>query len=103
MSGRPTCALCGEPMPEGEEMFKYHGFSGPCPKPPLDRTAGRGYLADRAEAAEAFRLAIAALDERLDALPDSEHRGKAKEHLAAFAFHAGIAAGHDLLASETVQ
>lgn len=27
------CALCGEPMPEGEEMFKYHGFSGPCPKP----------------------------------------------------------------------
>lgn len=29
------CALCGEPMPPGEEMFKYHGYSGPCPKPPL--------------------------------------------------------------------
>jgi hypothetical protein len=29
------CALCGEPMPEGETMFKYHGYSGPCPKPPL--------------------------------------------------------------------
>ena len=28
------CELCGEPMPAGEEMFKYHGFSGPCPKPP---------------------------------------------------------------------
>ena len=28
-----TCALCGEPMPEGEEMFKYHGYSGPCPTP----------------------------------------------------------------------
>ena len=28
------CELCGEPMPDGEEMFKYHGYSGPCPKPP---------------------------------------------------------------------
>ena len=27
------CELCGEPMPKGEEMFKYHGYSGPCPKP----------------------------------------------------------------------
>ena len=24
-------------MPEGEEMFKYHGYSCPCPKPPLPR------------------------------------------------------------------
>lgn len=30
-----TCKLCGEPMPEGEEMFNYHGYSGDCPKPPL--------------------------------------------------------------------
>jgi hypothetical protein len=30
----PRCVLCGEPMPEGEEMFKYHGYSGNCPKPP---------------------------------------------------------------------
>jgi hypothetical protein len=22
-------------MPEGEQMFKYHGYSGPCPKPRL--------------------------------------------------------------------
>lgn len=29
------CGLCGEPMPPGEEMFKFHGYSGPCPKPPL--------------------------------------------------------------------
>lgn len=27
-----NCGLCGEPMPEGEEMFNYHGYSGPCPK-----------------------------------------------------------------------
>ena len=32
-----VCALCGEPMPAGEVMFKYHGFSGPCPKPPLPK------------------------------------------------------------------
>ena len=31
------CELCGEPMPLGEEMFKYHGYSGPCPKPPLPK------------------------------------------------------------------
>ena len=33
----PNCELCGEPMPEGEDMFKIHGYSGPCPKPPLAR------------------------------------------------------------------
>jgi hypothetical protein len=31
----PRCGICGEPMPPGEEMFKFHGYSGPCPKPPL--------------------------------------------------------------------
>ena len=31
------CELCGEEMPAGEEMFKYHGLSGDCPKPPLVR------------------------------------------------------------------
>lgn len=31
------CELCGEPMPAGEEMFKYHGYSGDCPKPPLPK------------------------------------------------------------------
>jgi len=31
------CKLCGEPMPQGEEMFLYHGHSGPCPKPQIPR------------------------------------------------------------------
>jgi hypothetical protein len=31
------CELCGEPMPPGEEMFRYHGYSCDCPKPPLPR------------------------------------------------------------------
>lgn len=34
------CELCGEPMPVGEEMFKYHGLSCGCPKPPLPRDNG---------------------------------------------------------------
>ena len=36
-------------MPVGEEMFKFHGYSGSCPKPPLSKpqqkeksTKGRG-------------------------------------------------------------
>lgn len=33
----PNCELCGEPMADGEEMFKYHGSLGPCPKPPLPK------------------------------------------------------------------
>lgn len=33
---QPLCQLCGEPMPKGEEMFHYHGYSA-CPKPPLER------------------------------------------------------------------
>jgi hypothetical protein len=27
-----TCELCGQPMPPGEEMFRFHGYSGPCPE-----------------------------------------------------------------------
>jgi hypothetical protein len=27
-------------MPDGEEMFKFHGNSGVCPKPPLPRCDG---------------------------------------------------------------
>lgn len=29
-----NCELCGKPMPAGEGMFKYHGYSGPCPEKP---------------------------------------------------------------------
>lgn len=33
MTKEAKCQLCGEAMPAGEEMFNYHGYSGPCPKP----------------------------------------------------------------------
>ena len=32
---KALCGLCGFPMPEGEEMFNYHGYSGKCPAEPL--------------------------------------------------------------------
>jgi len=35
MNNTAKCELCGEPMPPEESMFSYHGYSGPCPKPPL--------------------------------------------------------------------
>jgi len=34
---KALCGICGEPMPKGEEMFNYHGYSGNCPKPPLKK------------------------------------------------------------------
>jgi hypothetical protein len=37
MNEPAKCQVCGEPMPPGEEMFNYHGYSGPCPKPPLTK------------------------------------------------------------------
>lgn len=36
---KAICGLCGEPMPEGEQIFEYHGYSGPCPKPPLPQAS----------------------------------------------------------------
>jgi hypothetical protein len=42
----PVCELCGEPMPAGETMFRFHGYSGRCPKPPKSRKA-RDRVKDR--------------------------------------------------------
>jgi hypothetical protein len=36
-----NCSICGEPMAAGEEVFKFHGYSGPCPKPPQPNGAAR--------------------------------------------------------------
>lgn len=35
------CELCGEPMPQGEEMFKFHGYSGECPRPSLPKPTAK--------------------------------------------------------------
>lgn len=42
-----NCEICGEPMPEGEQSFRYHGFSGPCPKPPLPTPPRNGLVNTR--------------------------------------------------------
>ena len=67
-----NCSICGEPMPDGEEMFNYHGYSGPCLKPPLPRDQIKDAV-DRitdvlrpltiAEARVALRRALTALGE----------------------------------------
>lgn len=49
MTETTKCALCGEPMPPGEQMFKYHGYSGPCPKPPLLQPYQRRVVAEKDE------------------------------------------------------
>ena len=41
-------AVVIEPMPPGEETFRYHGYSGPCPKPPIPKE----------QASHAYRLVI---------------------------------------------
>ena len=38
MKEKHLCELCGKPMPEGEEIFKYHGYSCDCPKSSLEKT-----------------------------------------------------------------
>lgn len=37
MKKEAKCTICGEPMQDGEEMFKFHGYSGPFPKPPMPK------------------------------------------------------------------
>lgn len=54
---KSICGVCGEPMPKGEEMFKIHGYSGPCPKPPLPQTESETILIDRKNFAQAMDAA----------------------------------------------
>ena len=43
------CEICGEPMPRGEEMFNFHGYSGPCPKPPMLQPHQQRVVDEKAE------------------------------------------------------
>jgi hypothetical protein len=52
-----NCDICGEPMPENEQMFKFHGYSGPCPKPPLLQPHQQRVVTEKKE-----------LDEKIDKL-----------------------------------
>lgn len=61
-----NCALCGEPMPAGEEMFNYHGYSGPCPKPPLPRDPRDVKKMDRSKLEAIARAALALSTKMVD-------------------------------------
>lgn len=61
-----NCEVCGEPMPEGEEMFKYHGYSGPCPKPPLPREQTTTIILTR----DAFDALIEMIERAPDPSPE---------------------------------
>lgn len=52
------CELCGEPMPAGEQMFKFHGYSGNCPKPPLPRP--------KVKSTEELQREVSELNEKLN-------------------------------------
>ena len=43
------CIICGEYMPLGEQTFKFHGYSGPCPKPPLLKPHQARVVAEKEE------------------------------------------------------
>lgn len=58
-SKQSLCTVCGEPMPEGEEMFKFHGYSCDCPKPPLPRPDRIRELEQQHKEQEAAILKIA--------------------------------------------
>ena len=49
MTEAAKCEICGEPMPQGEEMFKFHGYSGPCQKPPLLQPHQRRVVIEKEE------------------------------------------------------
>lgn len=58
------CELCGELMPIGEEMFRYHGYSGKCPSPMLPKSIhAREKLAE--EAIEGYPKALRMLQKVL--------------------------------------
>lgn len=73
MSDVARCELCGESMPDGEQMFKYHGYSGPCPKPQLPRAKPATAL-EAIAAAEAFSDILHEIEARGVELTPKEDR-----------------------------
>ena len=62
------CTLCGEPMPPGETMFKYHGYSGLCPKPPLPSPSRVPLPESVRQALEDYRTGNRAMQEQAAAV-----------------------------------
>ena len=79
---KPLCELCGEPLPDGEGMIRLHGYSGPCPKPPMPKNPEKeaAYKDLRIAALEADLAAKEAECERLrvdvERLDYLDHHGR---------------------------
>lgn len=91
-SNLPRCELCGEPMPEGETMFKVHGFSGPCPKPPLPRAAAIDWQASHRRALVRIAKLEEALRDLIDAATDLD--------ITSYDYNAVLARAESALAKE---
>jgi hypothetical protein len=66
MANTTVCEICGEPMPPGEEMFKFHGYSAPCPKPPKATNSGRTIYDALNEAEHLLKDTFVSLDPEND-------------------------------------
>lgn len=67
------CEICGEPMLQGETMFKFHGYSGPCPKPPLLQPHQQRVVTEKKELDEKLgKLNLFLLGEKFGELTDAE-------------------------------
>ena len=81
------CEICGEPMPEGESMFKFHGYSGLCPKPPLPKPSIEAvieYVHRKDDAGYWLGLRIDRIEERqIGPFSTAEERQRAHDDLLA--------------------
>jgi len=74
----PNCELCGQPMPKGEEMFKYHGASGPCPEKDFQHEEDCPCFGDTVEHSEDCRNCTCETNHRLQRGRDSPETAQAE-------------------------
>jgi hypothetical protein len=74
MAETAKCGICGEPMLPGEEVFKFHGYSGPCPKPPLLKPHQQRVVAEKDDLCKKAKALsdFIGLDETFDTLDPME-------------------------------
>ena len=86
----PTCLVCGHPMPKGEEMFKMHGYSGPCPEPPLIPAWLVRVKAERYELADRVAKLLAFIGSPQFERIDEAERGRLRRQYAAMSAYGEV-------------
>lgn len=107
---KPVCQLCGEPMPAGEEMFNYHGYSGNCPKPPVpapmsppsataDKATPRPWHVDRSDKEADIHSAYGMVAKTMGHPNNQDAEGRANALLICQAVHerAGLLASNEAM------